>query len=80
MGTKENIKEELKRFYSASQKDQAWMLNKLPVNVRGKVCSFLFGQNGWSGGITNNGLYVSASVEAAIQSGAKPTNFTKGIM
>jgi len=76
----ENLKLELKRFYSASQKDQAWMLNKLPVDIRDKVCSFLFGKNGWSGGITGNGLYVSSGVAAAMRSGAKPTNFDKGIV
>lgn len=80
MGTTENLKEELKRFYSASQKDQAWMLNKLPVDIRHSVCSFLFGDNGWSGGVTGSGLYISLSAEKAIRSGAKPTNFTKGIM
>jgi hypothetical protein len=75
-----NIKEELKRFYNASEKDQAWMLNKLPVDIRNKVCVFLFGKNGWSGGVTDNGLYVSSGVKAAMQSGAKPTNFDKGIV
>lgn len=79
MGTTDDLKAELKRFYSASQKDQAWMLNKLPVDIRDKVCSFLFGENGWSGGVTGNGLYVSSGVAAAMRSGAKPTNFTKGI-
>lgn len=80
MSATENFKEELKRFYSASQKDQAWMLNKLPVDVRHKVCGFLFGENGWSGGVTGNGLYVSSGVATAMRSDLKPTNFTKGIV
>ncbi len=80
MGATEDLKSEFKRFYSASQKDQAWMLNKLPVDIRHKVCSLLFGKNGWSGGVTGKGLYVSSGVAKAIRSGAKPTNFIKGIV
>lgn len=57
----------LAEFLELSELDQAGCLNAIPDReVRERVTNYIFGPDGWTGGITPGGLLVTAPVAKAI--------------
>tara|TARA_R110000751_G_scaffold14809_5_gene47849 strand:+ start:3238 stop:3459 length:222 start_codon:yes stop_codon:yes gene_type:complete len=62
-----DISEELDEFRKLSQKDQAGCLNAVPGREnRQKLADYIFGENGWPGGVTPGGIFITSLVAKAI--------------
>ncbi len=67
-----NLEARLAEFKELSQKDQAGCLNAIPDReTRLRVADYIFGKNGWVGGVTPGGIFITSLVTAAIKAHPK---------